>query len=90
MCRNEQLNCPLTSQNVVLIILVGTRANVDQTCQTIVADKLVNQIFVVLENEKEKSLVVDILEYMLTCVIDVLERFASKKTKLGGVRVPMS
>lgn len=39
----------LTSEDVVLIVLVCIRANIDQTSQAVVVNKLMNQVFVVLQ-----------------------------------------
>lgn len=53
----------LTPKNVVLVILVGVRANFDEASQAIVLHKLVNQVFVFLETEKQIFRIVKIYSY---------------------------
>lgn len=43
----------LTPKNIVLVILIGVRAHFDEASQAIVLHKLVNQVLVFLETEKQ-------------------------------------
>ena len=44
----------LTSENIILIILIRFSTNLYQTFQTIIAHKSMNKIFVILQQEKRK------------------------------------
>lgn len=40
----------LTSEDIVLVVLISLRANLNETLQAIVVDKLMHQVLVILED----------------------------------------
>ena len=43
------MNEILTSKNIILIILISFRADLDETVQSVIVNELMDQIFVILE-----------------------------------------